>query len=62
MKKIRVVVREVSKLTYEIEVDDDFNDLHDFDKVADYLWEGGVAPDYIENEVEDESIEDAWAV
>lgn len=60
MKKLRVQVREVTKLIYEIEVDDDFTNFEDFVEVGNYLWEGGVGPDPIEVEVESEEIEDAW--
>ena len=62
MKKIRVKVREVAFLTYEIEVDDDFTDYDNHVAVGDYLWADGVGPDHIENEVESEDIEDVWEV
>lgn len=60
MKKLRVQVREVTKLVYEVEVDDDFTDFDNFVSVGDYLWETGVAPDPIEVEVQEEEIEGAW--
>lgn len=62
MKKIRVSVREVANVVYEIEVDNDFTDFSDFEKVGEYLWEHGASPDYFSNEVEEEEIQDAWEV
>lgn len=60
VKKLRVQIREVSKVIYEVEVDDDFTDFDDFVKVGDLLWSDGVGPDPIEAEVESEEIEDTW--
>lgn len=61
MKTVRVEVREISKVTYEIEVDDDVN-INDHRAIEEILWDGGYAPPPLETECEDESIDDVYEV
>lgn len=60
MKTITVVVREVNRVTYEVEVEDDFNDFSNEEALQEALYGDGCAPPCVENEVESEEIVDAW--
>lgn len=55
-----VNVREVFSTTYEVDVDDDFDNYSDFEAVADYLYANGAPPGYVENECVSEEIVAVW--
>lgn len=63
MKKVRILMREVSMVTYEVEAEDDFKAFKDVDEVMELLYgPQGYSPDPIETEVAEEIVEDAWEV